>query len=608
MTEFEMMAGEGAGILPMLKRLYLYVPSRRIGHGAGVLCLMVVGAFAELVAIGAVVPFLALIADPNFLARQHLLWRVLNRIGVASYSDAVVVLASVFCALAIISACLRIALAWASQKYVFCLGYDLGVALYERMLFQSYEWHTAKNSSMIISGVSKVQIVLNQSMLPALQCVTSLTVATFIMAGLIYIDPFIALVSFSLFGAIYVSVSYASRRRLKANSRIIAKTSTDRLKVIQEGLGGIRDVIIDEAQPVFLAKFSSLDSELRDAQATNALIAAVPRFVIEGAGMVIIALLALYLNRQPGGLTSALPVLGAIALGAQRLLPLLQQIYLGWTSMQGNSVLLHDVLQLLGRPLPVDREHSRNAPPLPFTKQIRFDQVAFRYASALPPVIDNLDLVIPKGSRVGLVGKTGSGKTTTVDLLMGLLMPTAGCVTIDGVPLNADNISRWYKQIAHVPQSIYLSDTTIVENIAFGVKRQSIDFERARRAAEHADIASFILQQPDGFDTVIGERGVRLSGGQRQRIGIARALYKQSSVLILDEATSALDDQTELSIMNSVARLGADITVIMIAHRTSTLRQCDLVVELRSGAIVRRGTYEEMFPETGQAVVVAARS
>jgi ABC-type multidrug transport system fused ATPase/permease subunit len=586
---------EATSIWSAIGQLFQYVPRRRKMQGIGVFAMMLVGAFAELLTIGAIIPFLALISNRSLMDGNSVAARALRFLHVTNYESAILTVAAGFCLIAVIAAAIRILLVWASQGFVFRLGYDIGTSLLERMLFQSYSWHASQNSSRIISGINKVQSVLNQSMLPVLQGMISITIAVFIILGLLLLSPGVAVLSVAVFGGIYGSISYLSRKRLARNSKVISQAASERTKVIQEGLGGIRDVIIDEAQPIFLKKFSRIDRGLRDAQATNALIAAVPRYAIEGLGMVLIALLALMLSSRSGGLTSALPVLGAMALGAQRLLPLLQQIYNGWTSIQGNRGTLLDVLSLLDRPMPQNRLERRNDPPLPFEHEIRFEQVSFKYAPEGASVVRNLDLVIRKGDRVGLVGKTGSGKTTTVDLLMGLLEPVGGKITVDGKALTSDNLHRWQKQIAHVPQSIYLADTSILENIAFGVERRLIDVARVKEAAERADIASYILQQADGYDTPVGERGVRLSGGQRQRIGIARALYKRSSVLILDEATSALDNQTETSIMQSVAELGHDITVIMIAHRTTTLRGTDFIVDLREGQIVRQGTYAELF-------------
>ena len=314
---------------------------------------------------------------------------------------------------------------------------------------------------------------------------------------------------------------------------------------------------------------------------------------MEALGILLIAALTYALSRQAGGIAIALPVLGALALGAQRMLPALQQIYSAWTSIAGNHASLADTIAMLDQPLPVEILQPAPAP-LPLQNAICFDAVRFRYTSDGPWVLDGVNLTIPKGSRVGFVGSTGRGKSTTLDLLMGLLMPTEGQLLVDGQPISGNRRSAWQRSIAHVPQSIYLADTTLAENIAFGVPRDAIDLDRVRQAARQAQIAGLIENYPDGYYAYVGERGIRLSGGQRQRIGIARALYKQATVLVFDEATSALDNATEQSVMDAIEGLSSNLTILLVAHRLTTVRRCDTIVELEQGQMVARGTYEQL--------------
>jgi ABC-type multidrug transport system fused ATPase/permease subunit len=296
--------------------------------------------------------------------------------------------------------------------------------------------------------------------------------------------------------------------------------------------------------------------------------------------MVLIAGLALMLSRGPGGLVEALPVLGALALGAQRLLPLMQSIYQGWAQVLGGRQLLDDVLGFLDLPV-----HDRDLPrapvtPLPFRRDLVLRDVNFRYGPDLPKVLDGVTLRIAKGERIGLIGKTGSGKSTLMDLIMGLLEPTTGELRVDGQLLHASSIRAWQAQIAHVPQAIYLADGTIAENIAFGLEPDRIDMDRVREASRQAEVASFVEGLAEKYDTLVGERGVRLSGGQRQRIGLARALYRRASVLVLDEATSALDTETEAAVMESIRGLGREMTILIVAHRLSTVAMCDRVFRI----------------------------
>jgi ATP-binding cassette subfamily B protein len=365
------------------------------------------------------------------------------------------------------------------------------------------------------------------------------------------------------------------------------------VKALQEGLGGIRDVLLDGTQPVYCDIYRQADHPLRRAQGNNVFIGGSPRYIMEAVGMVLIAALAYALSRQVGGIATALPVLGALALGAQRLLPALQQIYGAWASIAGSHASLADTIELLDQSLPAELLQPAPAPLL-IQQDIRFDAVRFRYTSDSPLVLDGLNLTIPRGARVGFVGSTGSGKSTTLDLLMGLLMPTEGELLVDGQPISGIRVRAWQQTIAHVPQSIYLADSTLAENIAFGVPRNAIDLDRVQQAARQAQIADFIESSPEGYQAYVGERGIRLSGGQRQRIGIARALYKQASVLVFDEATSALDNATEQSVMDAIEGLSSDLTILLIAHRLTTVRRCDTIVELEHGRVVAQGTYEQL--------------
>lgn len=576
-----------------LRRFADYLPRRRRWQAGVILLLMLAGALAELMTIGAILPFLALIGNPQAAHSYPYLGTVFGYLGWNDPSRLLIPATILFAVIAVLAAIVRIVLTWASQKFVFRLGHDLSVAVYEGILYQPYSFHVMQNSSEILAGIGKIQQVITSVLLPIMLALTSVIIALFIFGGLLALNAGVALASAAGFGIIYFAVAATTRQRLRRNSVRIAQSSTQRVKTVQEGLGGIRDVLIDHAQPMYLEQFNRQDTILRDAQAANALIAAAPRFVVEGAGMILIAGLALVLSKQAGGIAGALPVLGALALGAQRLLPLLQLTYNAWAQVMGSRQILFDVLTLLDRRKGLYIAPRGHVPPLPFRNGIELKNLSFRYRSEGPDVLQDVSLSIAKGARVAFIGKTGSGKSTIMDLIMGLLDPTEGEICVDGTPLSQRR-AAWQSQIAHVPQAIYLSDASIAENIAFGVQVGDIDPERIRIAAQKADIHDFIETLPEGYHTPVGERGIRLSGGQRQRIGIARALYKQSKVLIFDEATSALDDTTEAAIMAAIDRLGRDLTVLMIAHRLSTVRNCDIIYRFAHGRVEASGTFEEV--------------
>jgi len=310
--------------------------------------------------------------------------------------------------------------------------------------------------------------------------------------------------------------------------------------------------------------------------------------------MVLIAALAYSLAGSPSGITASIPVLGALALGAQRLLPVMQQAYSSLSLLRGSQSILRETLNLLNQPLPAHVDASLPSP-IPFKHNITLTNLAFRYSENTPWVLQpSLSLSIQKGSRIGFIGDTGCGKSTLLDIIMGLLQPTNGSLAIDDVNITELNQRGWQAHIAHVPQSIFLADTSIAENISFGLPAEQIDYDRVRQAAQKAQISDTIESWSKQYNTVVGERGVQLSGGQRQRIGIARALYKEADVIVFDEATSALDNDTERAVMEAIENLGDELTVIIVAHRLTTLKNCTQIVELEDGKIKRSGSYQNI--------------
>jgi len=556
--------------------------------------LTAVSAFAEIASLGAVIPFIGALTEPERVLNWSIIARFAHAFGIKTADQLLLPMTIGFAAVALIAGAVRMSLLWAGARVAFGSGADLSSEVYRRTLYQPYSVHIARNSSEVISGITnKVGSTVLGIMFPLMTLISAGVSLLATLVTLLIIDPWLALGAGFGFAACYGIITWVSRRRLRRNSRRIATEYTLVVKALQEGLGGIRDVLIDGSQPVYCDVYRRADQALRRAQGDNVFIAQSPRFSMEATGMVLIAGIAFALSRQFHGVAAALPMLGALALGAQRLLPALQQIYSAWATIAGSHASFEDTVDLLDQPLPPDAEAPRPAP-LQFRHEIRFDGVRYRYTADGPWVLDNLNLVVPKGARVGLVGGTGSGKSTTLDLLMGLLQPTEGSIAIDGRVLSGSVVRAWQACIAHVPQNIFLADTSLLQNIAFGTPPEAIDPMRVRLAAQRAQIGDFIDSLPHAFNSLVGERGVRLSGGQRQRIGIARALYKEASVLILDEATSALDNSTERSVMDAIEGLSRDLTVIMIAHRLSTVRRCDTILELEHGRLVAQAPYEQL--------------
>jgi ABC-type multidrug transport system fused ATPase/permease subunit len=575
----------------LLVRLWHHLSRRRRLQFGLLMGLMLVSAFAEVVSLGAVLPFLSILVTPDKVYGHPIVGDMLQAWGITSADQLVLPLTIAFASAALIAGAIRMLLLWVSTRLAFASGADLSIEVYCRTLYQPYRVHVARNSSEVISGITN-KVSSTVSVLYQLLTLTSSTVLIIaIMLTLTSIHPGVAAVSFIGLGLSYGMITWLSRRRLQRNSQRIAYEQTQVIKALQEGLGGIRDVLLDGTQPVYCDVYRKADLPLRWAQGNNIFIAGSPRFVMDALGMVLIAALAYSLSLQAGGIATALPVLGALALGSQRLLPALQQSYNAWASIAGSHASLNDIVALLDQPLLAE---VRQPAPLPFHDGICFDAVRFRYTSDGPWVLDGLNLTIPKGVRMGFVGSTGSGKSTMLDLLMGLLMPTEGEILVDDQPITGNRIRAWQRSIAHVPQSIYLADTTLAENIAFGVPRNAINLAWVREAARQAQIADFIESRPEGYSAVAGERGIRLSGGQRQRIGIARALYKRACVLVFDEATSALDNATEESVMEAIEGLSSNLTILLVTHRLTTVRRCDSIVELGHGRVMAQGAYEQL--------------
>lgn len=552
-----------------------------------------VASLTEIISIGAVLPFLAALTDPDKVFQLPLAQPLIQALNITSSNQLLLPLTIAFGFAAILAGVMRLLLLWTSTRLSFATGADLSYDIYLRTLHQDYEVHIARNSSIVIDGIlNKPSIVIYEIVMPILNFISSLIMLIVILIGLVFVDAATAAISFSGFGIIYIVVVLISRNRLQINSESIARESSSVIKSLQEGLGGIRDVLIDGSQKTYLRIFQGSDSQLRRAQGDNAFITAGPRFAIEALGMLLIAVLAYYLSQQMDGFSKAIPILGAFALGAQRLFPNLQQVYASWAKIKGGQASLKDALYLLNQPMP--KQVDEFVKPMAFHSAIHLDHLSFRYQTDAPWVLRNINLTIPKGSRIGFIGTTGCGKSTLLDIVMGLLKPIEGALKVDDTSIDVVNRRAWQANIAHVPQTIFLADSTIAENIAFGVPKDQIDLDRVRQAAAQAQVAQIIEAWPEQYNSFVGERGVRLSGGQRQRIGIARALYKKADVIIFDEATSALDNETEESVIEAIENLRSDITILIIAHRLTTLRNCTQIIELGNQGIQRTLSYDQI--------------
>jgi ATP-binding cassette subfamily B protein len=554
------------------------------------LVVMLASSGAEVFSLASVLPFLAILANPAQIWQLPLVQQLAPQLGIRSASQLLLPVTLLFGLSAIGAAAVRLLNVWLNGRLAAAIGSDLSCEAYRRTLYQPYGVHVARNSSAVITALQTQVNSLIAILTALLAMVSNGLVLLSLLCALLLIDAKVALIAGGVFGLVYGLIVQASKDQLASNSKLTAAYSQTSLQALQEGLAAIRDVLLDGSQQLYSQIYRQADQPLRQIQAQSGFIAVFPRYMMEAVGLCLIGGVAYGLTNRHGGMATALPVLGSLALGAQRILPALQQTYSGWATIKAYKSALEAVVGTLEQPLP-KLEFATIPALLSLQELIRFEQVSFAYAKDEPRVLDHLSFEIKKGERLGLIGSTGSGKSTTVDLLMGLLEPSSGQITVDGASINSkqehERLLAWRAGIAHVPQSIYLADRSIAENIAFAASAAEFDLERVKTAAKQAQISEFIESSQHGYQTFVGERGIRLSGGQRQRIGIARALYKQASVLVFDEATSALDNATEAALMEAIECLSRELTIVMVAHRLSTVQRCDRIIELERGSVKR---------------------
>jgi ABC-type multidrug transport system fused ATPase/permease subunit len=562
---------------------FLLSPKRRVQFFL-ILLLMVICSLVDLVSIGMVIPFLGLILYPGKVNDYTYLNKILFFFNIDP-QDILFYTLILFIVIVSASAILRLALLWLGAKFSNNAGSEMSTRIFAHTLHQSYQSIIAQNSSSIIDGViNKGHSISSNAISQLLKIITAVIFISLISTILLFSNFLLTISIILFFGFVYFFIMSFTRKILESDGKVLVHESIARIKILQESIGGIRDVVLHQHQNFFIKIFYDSDMRLRSSVTRNEFISSSPRLIIEPLGIIFIVLLAYFFSGTDDR-DATIPVLGAIALAIQKILPLLQQAYGGWSTITSNKFSILEAIKIIREPL--IKVQNIYSDPLNFLYKIKLHNISFKYTSSLPLVLNNINLEIIKGQKVGIIGKTGSGKSTLIDVIMGLLQIKSGCIYIDNLLLDESALCKWKNNIAHVPQSIFLSDATILENIAFGEELASIDFERVQWAAKLAHIDDFVSELPSNYLTVVGERGVRFSGGQRQRIGIARALYRKASLLILDEATSSLDSETEKKVLDSIYNLNTDLTMIIIAHRISTLETCDCIYEFKAGTLER---------------------
>jgi ABC-type multidrug transport system fused ATPase/permease subunit len=566
-------------------------------------------ALVEVAGIASIMPFLAVVGDPTAIRRYKILAWAYDTGGFADSRSFLIAIGVLMFFVIVGSNALTALSTWATLRFSWMRSHTIALRIFRNYLAKPYVFFLERHSAELGKNLlTEVNQVVAGTVVPTMKAISSGIAGLAILALLFSVDPLLALLTALVLGGAYGAIFFAIRRRQRVLGQVRFTANRKRFETLSEAFGGIKEVKLLGREAAMARRFERPSRELALATGNNAVVALLPRYALEAIAFGGIVLIVLYLLGREQDFQAIMPILGLYAFAGYRMMPSLQQIFHGLTNIRFNAAALD---QLIADLPPADEAPASApaGPPLLLHRSMRLRNITFRYATAKTTLFEDLDLEIRAGTSAAFVGETGSGKTTLVDLILGLLRPDAGTIEIDGTLLTEDNVRRWQANLGYVPQSIFLTDDTITRNIAFGLRDDQIDPEAVERAARAASIDRFIRDElPNGYDTVVGERGVRLSGGQRQRIGIARALYQDPQVIVFDEATSSLDGPTETTVLDAVAELSRSKTIIMIAHRLSTVRACDRIFLLSAGRVVDTGCYEELLSTSSRFRALAASS
>lgn len=585
-------------MLGLIKQLLLLLTDKQLKRFYLLQILVVVMAFAELLGIASIAPFMALVGDISLLETNSIFSYFYQISGIESPTDFLFYAGAIVLVMLTISTLVSMLTVWKLSMFGAHIGTELADRLYRYYMQQSWQFHASGSSAQLTKQVSTEAARISMDIIqPLMRMNAKLVLALFISISIVIYNPVIALLGLLIFSLSYFLLYSLVRKKLVNNGQKLSDVSTQRFRLMNEGFGGIKDILLLNRSHDFIERFQKNGRVFARAQGTNITISQVPRYFIElitfGA---MVSLVLVLLKLHSGNLGEVLPILAVYALAAFKLLPALQQIYASITQIKGNLAAFEAVRDDLERSFETQKVNTDTSKlnEMSLTHSISFKDIEFSYPNKDRAAVSNVNMSIPANSVIGLVGSSGSGKSTLIDLLLGLLIPQQGCIYIDDVRITATNKRAWQNLLGFVPQSIFLSEGTIAENVAFGVPKKDIHFQQVENALYLANLNELVEQLSDGINTKVGERGVQLSGGQRQRIGIARALYHEAEVLVFDEATSALDGITEKIVMDAIHEFSGKKTIIMIAHRLKTVEKCDLIYLMEQGKIIDSGTYKEL--------------
>lgn len=568
------------------KKIWLLFDNKEKKKAIYLLLLMVFMAFFEVLGVGSIMPFLAVLGDPQKVYTNEYLYRVFQW-GEFSNTNSYLIFLGIFAfVMLLLSALLRSYAQYAQFHFTNLRRHSIARKLLVRYIHQPYSFFLMRNSSDISKTIlSETDLLIGQVIMPAFKILAYGIIAIVLTFFLLLIDFKLAMILSIVFGSFYILMYLSVRKFLSKLSLECSYANTQRFKITAETICGIKDLKLLGREKVYLKSFEIPSFNFSKYLAVSQTISMIPNFMVEVLAFGAILAVAIYgLSNEEANLGNLLPILGLYSLGALKLKPAFSNIYSSISTMKFGNSSLDNILEDLKK-----EELIKIRPDVKtmlLKKSLELKNINFYYANCLKPSLININFKIKANTTIGIIGKTGAGKSTLIDLMLGLLSPSSGEIKIDDTILNNENIRRWQNSIGYVSQNIFLADDTIASNIAFGIEKNNIDFEQVKKVSKMAQIHDFIESLDDKYETLIGENGVRLSGGQRQRLGIARALYHNPNILFLDEATSALDNETEKEVMNAINKLNGQKTIIMIAHRLSTVERCDNIIKLENGKVV----------------------